>query len=188
MQGGPLMHVIAAKAVAFGEALKPEFRTYAQGGGRQRAGAGRDAQGPRLRHRLRRHRHASDAGRSAAEEAHRQGRRAEPRARRTSPATRTAIPFDPEKPTITSGVRLGSPAATTRGFGIDGVPPGRPADRRRARWACRQQFGRQHGASRPRCARKWENCAGASRSIRESEAGQGEEACAVRSAAMTTRR
>ena len=43
LQGGPLMHVIAAKAVAFGEALRPEFRTYAARGGRQRAGAGRDA-------------------------------------------------------------------------------------------------------------------------------------------------
>ena len=42
LQGGPLMHVIAAKAVAFGEALQPEFKTYAAAGGGERAGAGRD--------------------------------------------------------------------------------------------------------------------------------------------------
>jgi glycine hydroxymethyltransferase len=45
MQGGPLMHVIAAKAVAFGEALRPDFKTYAHAGRRQRQGAGRDAAG-----------------------------------------------------------------------------------------------------------------------------------------------
>ena len=57
MQGGPLMHVIAAKAVAFGEALQPEFKHYASARRRQRRGARRDAEGQRPRHRLRRHRH-----------------------------------------------------------------------------------------------------------------------------------
>ena len=81
LQGGPLMHVIAAKAVAFGEALKPEFKQYSRARRREREGAGRDASGGGPRHRLRRHRHASDAGRSAAEEGHRPrgGKGARPR-------------------------------------------------------------------------------------------------------------
>ena len=90
MQGGPLMHVIAAKAVAFGEALRPSFRTYAKQRGGERQGAGRDAEIARARHRLRRHRHPSDAGRSAAEAAHRQGGGSWRSAAPTSPATRTA--------------------------------------------------------------------------------------------------
>jgi glycine hydroxymethyltransferase len=58
IQGGPLMHVIAAKAVAFGEALRPEFKDY-QAGDRQRPGDGRSADEGRARHRHRRHRHAT---------------------------------------------------------------------------------------------------------------------------------
>ena len=58
LQGGPLMHVIAAKAVAFGEALRPAFRKY----GGQRPGTGGEHDRGRLRPRLRRHRHPSDAG------------------------------------------------------------------------------------------------------------------------------
>ena len=90
LQGGPLMHVIAAKAVAFGEALRPSFKALRPERGGERQGAGRDAEIQGLRHRLRRHRHASHAGRSAAEEPDRQGRRSWRSAAPTSPATRTA--------------------------------------------------------------------------------------------------
>ena len=65
LQGGPLMHVIAAKAVAFGEALQPSFARLFPSSRRQRQGAVRDAGCRRAGDRLRRHRHASDAGRSA---------------------------------------------------------------------------------------------------------------------------
>ena len=81
MQGGPLMHVIAAKAVSFGEALRPVVPLYARRRGRERQGAGRDAEIARLRHRLGRHRHASDAGRSAPEAPDRQGGRSRARPR-----------------------------------------------------------------------------------------------------------
>ncbi len=81
LQGGPLMHVIAAKAVAFGEALQPEFKLYAEQRRRQRQGAGRQPAGDRSRHRLRRHRQPSDAGRPAPEERHRQARRGSARPR-----------------------------------------------------------------------------------------------------------
>ena len=75
LQGGPLMHVIAGKAVAFGEALRPEFADYAAQVVRERAGAGGDADEGRARHRHRRHRHPPDARRPAPEGRHRQGRR-----------------------------------------------------------------------------------------------------------------
>jgi glycine hydroxymethyltransferase len=68
LQGGPLMHVIAAKAVAFGEALQPDFKDLCEERRRQRQGAGRNAEGERPRHRFGRHRQPPDAGRSAAEE------------------------------------------------------------------------------------------------------------------------
>ena len=81
-QGGPLEHVIAAKAVAFGEALTPEFRAYArqvvENAKTLADGAGR----ARLRHRLRRHRHPPDAGRPPAQGAHRQGGREDARSGR----------------------------------------------------------------------------------------------------------
>ena len=73
LQGGPLMHVIAGKAVAFGEALKPEFKAYQQQVKDNAQRARRDAGRRRPRHRLGRHRQPSDAGRSAPEEDHRQG-------------------------------------------------------------------------------------------------------------------
>ena len=80
IQGGPLMHVIAGKAVAFGEALKPSFQGLCASRDRQRARAGGDAEGRWARHRLRRHGHASDAGRPAPEgregQRHREGARA----------------------------------------------------------------------------------------------------------------
>ncbi len=116
LQGGPLMHVIAGKAVAFGEALKPEFKAYARQvvdnakvlaetlrkGGLEIVAGGTDTHlmlvdlrpkkltGNVVEHLLER------AGMTC---------------------NKNGIPFDPEKPTITSGVRLGTPAATTRGFG-----------------------------------------------------------------------
>jgi glycine hydroxymethyltransferase len=116
LQGGPLMHVIAAKAVAFGEALTPGFRVYQQ----QVAENARvlaeslKAQGfaivtggtdcHLLLVDLRPKRVTGKMAEAALD-----------RARIT--ANKNAIPFDPEKPTITSGLRLGTPAATTRGFG-----------------------------------------------------------------------
>ncbi len=117
LQGGPLMHVIAAKAVAFGEALRPEFRAYQQAvadnaralaetlieEGFAIVGGGTDSHLMLVD--LRPKRVTGKAAEASLE-----------RARIT--ANKNAIPADPEKPAVTSGVRLGSPAATTRGFGI----------------------------------------------------------------------
>jgi glycine hydroxymethyltransferase len=116
LQGGPLMHVIAGKAAAFGEALRPEFRVY------QKA--------------------VIENARTLAETLTRQGlaivtggtdchlmlvdlrpKRVTGKAAEATlenariTANKNAIPFDPEKPAVTSGIRLGSPAATSRGFG-----------------------------------------------------------------------
>ena len=73
LQGGPLMHVIAAKAVAFGEALQPDFKVYARQIVENAKALAATLIERRLRHRLGRHRQPSDAGRSAAEKAYRQG-------------------------------------------------------------------------------------------------------------------
>ena len=116
LQGGPLMHVIAAKAVAFGEALRPEFRTYQravidnarilaetlmeQGCGIVTGGTDSHLMLVDLRPK----RLTGKAAEASLERAH-------------ITANKNAIPFDPEKPAITSGIRLGTPAATTRGFG-----------------------------------------------------------------------
>jgi glycine hydroxymethyltransferase len=116
LQGGPLMHVIAGKAAAFGEALRPEFRTYQKAvrdNARVLAETLKDAgldivSGGTDCHLLLvdlRPKHVTGKAAEASLE----------RARITT--NKNAIPFDPEKPTVTSGVRLGSPAATTRGFG-----------------------------------------------------------------------
>ncbi|MCW5772259.1 MAG: serine hydroxymethyltransferase [Rhodospirillaceae bacterium] len=118
MQGGPLMHVIAAKAVALGEALRPEFRTYAQA-------VVDNARG--LAETLKQRGFGIVAG---GTDTHLMlvdlrpkkltGKAAEVSLERSHiTCNKNAIPFDPEKPTITSGIRLGSPAATTRGFGLD---------------------------------------------------------------------
>jgi len=116
LQGGPLMHVIAAKAVAFAEALRPEFRTYQKAvveNARvlaetlQQAGlaiitGGTDCHLMLVD--LRPKRVTGKAAEASLERAH-------------ITTNKNAIPFDPEKPAVTSGIRLGSPAATTRGFG-----------------------------------------------------------------------
>ena len=117
LQGGPLMHVIAAKAVAFGEALQPEFKVYA--------------------------RHIVDNARVLAAKLSERGcdivsggtdthlmlvdlrpkgvtgKLAEASLEKAGiTCNKNGIPFDPEKPAVTSGVRLGTPACTTRGFGV----------------------------------------------------------------------
>jgi glycine hydroxymethyltransferase len=116
IQGGPLMHVIAAKAVAFGEALRPEFKTYqkqvivnAQAladelmkGGLDIVTGGTDSHVMLVD--LRPKKVTGAATEKALGRAH-------------ITCNKNGIPFDTEKPTITSGIRLGSPAATTRGFG-----------------------------------------------------------------------
>src|SRR6056297_3050520 len=115
IQGGPLMHVIAAKAVAFGEALRPEFKTYIQQvianaqaladqlikGGLDIVTGGTDSHVMLVD--LRPKGVKGNATEAALE-----------RAQIT--CNKNGIPFDPEKPTVTSGIRLGTPAGTTRGF------------------------------------------------------------------------
>jgi glycine hydroxymethyltransferase len=126
IQGGPLMHVIAAKAVAFGEALRPEFKTYqaqvirnAQAladelmkGGLDIVTGGTDTHLMLVD--LRPKAVKGNATEKALGRAH-------------ITCNKNGIPFDTEKPTITSGVRLGTPAGTTRGFG-------EPEFRQIARW------------------------------------------------------
>lgn len=116
IQGGPLMHVIAAKAVAFGEALRPDFKEYsaqvvknAQALADQLIKGGLDiVTGGTDTHVMLVDLRPKGVKGNATENAL-------GRARIT--CNKNGIPFDPEKPTITSGVRLGSPAGTTRGFG-----------------------------------------------------------------------
>jgi glycine hydroxymethyltransferase len=117
MQGGPLMHVIAAKAVAFGEALRPSFKAYARNvvGNAKALAETLKARGfdivsggtdtHLMLVDLRKKRLTGKVAEAALG-----------RARIT--CNKNGIPFDPEKPTVTSGVRLGTPAGTTRGFGI----------------------------------------------------------------------
>ena len=116
LQGGPLMHVIAAKAVAFGEALRPEFKTYteavvknAQTLAAVLAERGCDivSGGTDTHLMLVDLRPKGLTGRDAE--------RSLERAMMT--CNKNGIPFDPEKPMVTSGIRLGTPAGTTRGFG-----------------------------------------------------------------------
>ncbi len=116
LQGGPLMHVIAAKAVAFGEALKPEFKLYAQNvAANARALAeslketGLDiVSGGTDNHLMLVDLRPKNATGKRAEQA---------LGRANITCNKNGIPFDPEKPFVTSGVRLGTPAGTTRGFG-----------------------------------------------------------------------
>ena len=116
LQGGPLMHVIAAKAVAFGEALRPDFKSYAQAvvenaktlasalseRGCDIVSGGTDTHLMLVD--LRPKGLTGDITENSLERA-------------GITCNKNAIPFDPEKPMVTSGIRLGTPAGTTRGFG-----------------------------------------------------------------------
>jgi len=117
LQGGPLMHVIAAKAVAFGEALRPAFKLYARNvvenakalaetlksKGLDIVSGGTDTHLMLVD--LRPKRLTGKVAELALGRAY-------------ITCNKNGIPFDPEKPAITSGIRLGTPAGTTRGFGI----------------------------------------------------------------------
>ncbi|HEY2230155.1 MAG TPA: serine hydroxymethyltransferase [Xanthobacteraceae bacterium] len=117
LQGGPLMHVIAAKAAAFGEALQPAFKLYAKNvvenakalaasvksSGFDIVAGGTDTHLMLVD--LRPKRLTGKVAEAALGRAH-------------ITCNKNGIPFDPEKPTVTSGIRLGTPACTTRGFGI----------------------------------------------------------------------
>ncbi|WP_189988617.1 serine hydroxymethyltransferase [Thalassobaculum fulvum] len=117
LQGGPLMHVIAAKAVAFGEALKPEFRAYARAvvDNAKALAATLEERGLAIV--------------SGGTDSHLmlvdlrpkglKGRDTEIALERAGiTCNKNGVPFDPEKPAVTSGIRLGTPAGTTRGFGV----------------------------------------------------------------------
>jgi glycine hydroxymethyltransferase len=116
IQGGPLEHIIAAKAVAFGEALRPEFRTYqanivknAQALARGLTGAGlRLVSGGTDTHLMLVDLRPKKLTGKVAEEALGQA---------GITVNKNMIPWDPEKPMTTSGIRVGTPALTTRGFG-----------------------------------------------------------------------
>jgi len=117
LQGGPLMHVIAAKAVAFQEALRPGFKEYARAvianaqvmssalieAGYDVVTGGTDTHVALIDLRPK-----GVKGNAAEESLERAG----------MTCNKNGVPFDPEKPAITSGIRVGSPAATTRGFGV----------------------------------------------------------------------
>ena len=117
MQGGPLMHVIAAKAVAFGEALRPSFKVYARNvvenakalAETLRASGLDIVSGGTDTHLMLVDLRPKDLTGKVAEAA---------LGRAHITCNKNGIPFDPQKPTITSGIRLGTPAGTTRGFGI----------------------------------------------------------------------
>jgi glycine hydroxymethyltransferase len=116
LQGGPLMHVIAAKAVAFGEALKPEFKVYAQAvvdNARTLASTLKDAGLDIVSGGTDSHLMLVDLRPKRAT-----GRDAEQALERANiTCNKNGVPFDTAPFTVTSGIRLGSPAATTRGFG-----------------------------------------------------------------------
>lgn len=117
LQGGPLMHVIAGKAAAFGEALRPDFKAYAAAvvanakaladsmldGGLDLVSGGTDTHVMLVD--LRPKKVTGKAAEAAL-------------GRANITCNKNGIPFDPEKPMITSGIRLGTPAGTTRGFGV----------------------------------------------------------------------
>ena len=116
LQGGPLMHVIAAKAVAFHEALQPEFKTYAANvvaNARALAASLQEAGLDIVSGGTDNHLMLVDLRPKQAK-----GKHAEKALDRASiTCNKNGIPFDPEKPFVTSGIRLGTPAGTTRGFG-----------------------------------------------------------------------
>ena len=118
IQGGPLMHVIAAKAVSYGEALKPSFKAYGQAvidnaralaktlkdGGVDIVSGGTDSHIVLVDLRPK-----GLTGKDTEEALERAG----------MTCNKNAVPFDPAPPMVTSGVRLGTPAATSRGFGVE---------------------------------------------------------------------
>lgn len=117
LQGGPLMHVIAAKAVAFGEALQPSFKAYgkavvdnahALAETLVKRGVNIVSGGTDSHLMLVDLRPKKLTGKAAEESLERAG----------LTCNKNAIPFDPEKPFVTSGIRLGTPAGTSRGFGV----------------------------------------------------------------------
>ena len=117
LQGGPLMHVIAAKAVAFGEALQPEFKSYARAvianakalaGRLKERGADLVSGGTDTHVALVDLRPLGVSGKDADEALERSA----------ITCNKNGIPFDPLPPVKTSGIRVGSPAGTTRGFGV----------------------------------------------------------------------
>ncbi len=116
LQGGPLMHVIAAKAVAFGEALQDDFKIYAQNvidNAQEMAGVLVDAGYKVVSGGTDTHLALIDLSPKGVK-----GNMAEESLERAMmTCNKNGIPFDMEKPAITSGIRIGSPAATTRGFG-----------------------------------------------------------------------
>src|SRR5271154_1445151 len=117
LQGGPLMHVIAAKAVAFGEALRPDFKIYARNiveNARALAETLRSEGLDIVSGGTDNHLMLVDLRPKKAT-----GKLAENALDRASiTCNKNAIPYDPEKPYVTSGIRLGTPAGTTRGFGV----------------------------------------------------------------------
>lgn len=117
LQGGPLMHVIAAKAVAFGEALQPEFKTYARdvvANAKALAASLKETGLDIVSGGTDNHSMLVDLRPKNAT-----GKRAEAALGRANiTCNKNGIPFDPEKPFVTSGIRLGTPAGTTRGFGV----------------------------------------------------------------------
>jgi len=118
MQGGPLMHIIAAKAVAFAEAMQPEFKAYAQAvaDNAKALAASLKAQGLDIvSGGTDNHLMLVDLRPYGAK-----GKFAEKALDRAAiTCNKNAIPNDPEKPFVTSGIRLGTPAGTTRGFGVE---------------------------------------------------------------------
>jgi glycine hydroxymethyltransferase len=117
LQGGPLMHVVAAKAVCFAEAMKPEFKLYAKAvvENAKALAASLEEQGLDIvSGGTDNHSMLVDLRPKEAK-----GKHAEHALDRASiTCNKNAIPYDPEKPFVTSGLRLGSPAGTTRGFGV----------------------------------------------------------------------
>ncbi|MEM6710854.1 MAG: serine hydroxymethyltransferase [Pseudomonadota bacterium] len=117
LQGGPLMHVIAAKAVAFGEALRPEFKLYTKNIVENARALADTLKG-----------HGYDIVSGGTENhivlvdlrpKNLTGKVSEKALERAGiTCNKNGVPFDPQKPFVTSGVRLGSPACTTRGFGV----------------------------------------------------------------------